>query len=40
MLVFIPIYILYELSIWVVKGTVKKAAQPARQEEEWESPYT
>jgi sec-independent protein translocase protein TatC len=40
MLVFVPIYILYELSILVVKRVCrKKALEAAQQEENWESPY-
>jgi sec-independent protein translocase protein TatC len=40
MLVFVPIYVLYEMSILVVKKVCrKKAAEIAHQEAEWESPY-
>ena len=39
MLVFIPIYILYEVSIIVVKITERKKAKEIVKEEEWESPY-
>ncbi|MDR0873216.1 MAG: twin-arginine translocase subunit TatC [Prevotellaceae bacterium] len=40
MLVFVPIYILYELSILVVKKVCrKKATEIAQQEADWENPY-
>jgi len=39
MLVFVPIYILYEASIIVVKITERKKAKEVVKEEDWESPY-
>ena len=39
MLVFVPIYILYELSIGVVKITERKKTKEIVKEEGWESPY-
>ncbi len=40
MLVFVPIYILYELSIGVVKITERnKKTEKMQKEEKWESPY-
>jgi sec-independent protein translocase protein TatC len=39
MLVFVPIYILYELSISIVKITERKKTKEIVKEEDWESPY-
>lgn len=40
MLVFVPVYVLYEISIWIVRRVCRKNAQALiRQEENWENPY-
>jgi len=39
MLVFVPIYLLYEVSIGVVKITERRRKTEVVEEEEWDSPY-